>query len=113
MPTGEEEDRRLLEGVGSGGVEPWQRRLLLRFRLRRKAALRAALARMEAAWQQAHGSSLLAEGPGGPPPIKAAADAVAATVHSARLFLLSGRWQEQDAVTLLICVAAGLFLSRR
>lgn len=59
MPTSAEQDVALLApgaelaqgAVGTAdGAATWQRRVLVQFRLHRKRALRAALARMEAAW---------------------------------------------------------------
>ncbi|KAL4447370.1 hypothetical protein ABPG77_007403 [Micractinium sp. CCAP 211/92] len=61
MPTSAEQDEALLApgaeltggaGGSAAGAAAWQRRVLVDFRLRRKRALRAALARMEAAWSQ-------------------------------------------------------------
>jgi hypothetical protein len=47
MPTTEWQDLALL---GSGSVGGWKKRMLVRFRLQRKRALRLALERMEQSW---------------------------------------------------------------
>lgn len=58
LPTTEQQDEQLLAGGQLPGS--WKQRELVRFRLRRKRALRHALERMEAAWVGAHPRSLRA-----------------------------------------------------
>lgn len=52
LPTTEQQDELLLSGGELAGG--WKQQELVRFRLRRKRALRHALERMEAAWDAAH-----------------------------------------------------------
>ena len=84
LPTSQAEDEALLEASSSGAAaaaagDGWRAATLLRFRLLRKAALRAALERVRRAWATAHpGADLAALCPLSAPGSLAAAAAAAA-----------------------------------
>ena len=85
LPTSQAEDEALLEASDSGAAaaaaagDGWRAATLLRFRLLRKAALRAALERVRRAWATAHpGADLAALCPLSAPGSLAAAAAAAA-----------------------------------